>query len=289
MFDNKEGIKVVALSSLIPDPNQPRREFFKNDLEKLKVSIKTHGIMTPIAVEESGSKYLIVDGERRFRSAKELNLKKVPVRIMTGIKNEEERNIIRFQLQETHSQWTPLEKAEAMRQLKESLDLSNAELSSALGVHPATCSRYLSILVFNTNAKTRLNRLKLPIMYLEALSKLFKAVPIELSTECPDFVDRCVDKYENGYVKSYRDFQLLTSLIHAGEYAAVLRFFTTEKFTAEKVAQECGYYTNRRVTSAVSKARRLTKDLLILKKNALEFSDTDLPILKKLQDALNDI
>ena len=115
-------VKVVLITKLMPDPNQPRQDFDEAEMNKLKDSIMDKGIMTPITVEPlSNNKYLIVDGERRFRTAVALKMNEVPVNILPFKLNEFDRNIIRFQLQETHKQWTPFEKAEAMSYLKQNL------------------------------------------------------------------------------------------------------------------------------------------------------------------------
>ena len=65
-----EGLATLPLSKLRPNPDQPRRSFSPESLAELATSLKTHGLIQPIVVEEAADgTYLIVAGERRFRAA----------------------------------------------------------------------------------------------------------------------------------------------------------------------------------------------------------------------------
>jgi ParB family transcriptional regulator, chromosome partitioning protein len=63
----------LPIDKIIPDPNQPRKTF--EDMEDLEQSIKTHGLIQAITVD---SDYHIIDGERRWRAAKNVGIKEVP-------------------------------------------------------------------------------------------------------------------------------------------------------------------------------------------------------------------
>jgi ParB family transcriptional regulator, chromosome partitioning protein len=80
------GIKNVDSSQTIPldqihlPPTQPRRYFDSEALKQLTESIKQHGILQPLLVRLiGGEKHELVAGERRYRAAKEIGLKEVPV------------------------------------------------------------------------------------------------------------------------------------------------------------------------------------------------------------------
>ena len=60
----------LELSKIYPNPNQPRKNFDQKALEELSDSIKVHGLIQPIIVNETGDKYMIIAGERRWRAAK---------------------------------------------------------------------------------------------------------------------------------------------------------------------------------------------------------------------------
>ncbi len=75
-----EGPEVtLKTTDLEPNRNQPRKTFDEDKILELADSIKQHGILEPLIVTKRGDSYLIVGGERRWRAAKKLGLKEVPV------------------------------------------------------------------------------------------------------------------------------------------------------------------------------------------------------------------
>ncbi|MET0308905.1 MAG: ParB/RepB/Spo0J family partition protein [Sphingomonas sp.] len=73
------GIRMLPVSSLVPDPNQPRRHFDEEALANLAESIAARGMIQPIFVRPHGHSYQIVAGERRWRAAQRARLHEVPV------------------------------------------------------------------------------------------------------------------------------------------------------------------------------------------------------------------
>lgn len=71
-------LRYLKITSIIADPNQPRRHFDEMAIAELAASIKEHGILQPIVVTPSGEGYMIVAGERRFRAAGIAGLEKIP-------------------------------------------------------------------------------------------------------------------------------------------------------------------------------------------------------------------
>src|SRR5947207_1064974 len=75
------GVKELLTAHLRPNPHNPRLLFDREPLDTLKSSIKKVGILVPLTVyrEKSTGKHIILDGQRRWLCAKELDLKHVPV------------------------------------------------------------------------------------------------------------------------------------------------------------------------------------------------------------------
>ena len=69
----------VKLSKIEPNKEQPRKNFDEDALYELSESIKQHGVLQPIIVQDRKSYYEIIAGERRWRAAKLAGLKEVPV------------------------------------------------------------------------------------------------------------------------------------------------------------------------------------------------------------------
>ena len=79
----------VSLSSITPNPKQPRTHFDPEALAELVASIKEIGILQPPVVREVGAgRYELIMGERRFRAAKLAGLKTIPIIIRQTKDNE---------------------------------------------------------------------------------------------------------------------------------------------------------------------------------------------------------
>ena len=81
--NNSNQDNYIPIHSIVPNPNQPRQVFNKNDMDELIKSISTKGIIQPLAVRPiKNNKFELISGERRLRAATTLNLKTVPVHII---------------------------------------------------------------------------------------------------------------------------------------------------------------------------------------------------------------
>ncbi len=127
-----EGLKTLPLARLRPNPEQPRRTFSQESLAELASSLKTHGLIQPILVEEAADgAYLIVAGERRFRAAGMAGLAEVPVivRSFTPEKRLEIALIENVQREDLN----PVEEAEAYKALMSMGGRSQEEVADVVG------------------------------------------------------------------------------------------------------------------------------------------------------------
>jgi ParB family chromosome partitioning protein len=76
----KSGFQVrdIGPDRITSNPENPRLVFRNEEMETLLQSIKKYGIQVPITVYEEDGQYVLIDGERRWRCARKLNLQKVP-------------------------------------------------------------------------------------------------------------------------------------------------------------------------------------------------------------------
>ena len=82
--------KMVKITMVEPNRDQPRHKFDEDALNELADSIKQYGIISPIIVQDRKDHYEIIAGERRWRAAKIAGLKEIPV----IIKNFTEQEIV---------------------------------------------------------------------------------------------------------------------------------------------------------------------------------------------------
>ena len=111
-----EHVDEIKLEDIEPPTWQPRKKFEEERLEELTKSIKRHGLLQPLVVEKGGARYRLVSGERRYRALKKLNAKKVPVRILKDLTQEDR---IQIQIAENlqREDITPMERSRAVYRL----------------------------------------------------------------------------------------------------------------------------------------------------------------------------
>ena len=143
----------ISLSSIIPNPNQPRNYFDQTSLLELAKSIKIKGIITPITVHLVGDKYEIIAGERRYRAAKLSKLKKIPAYI---IKLKKESEMMEVALIENiqRQDLNPLEEAEGYAVLNSKYGMSHELISTSVGKKRTTISNFLRLLKLPPEIKT---------------------------------------------------------------------------------------------------------------------------------------
>jgi ParB family chromosome partitioning protein len=122
----------VDINLISPNPKQPRTVFDEAALKELMVSIKEIGILQPPVVREvSGGRYELIMGERRYRAAKAVGLKTIPVIIRQTPDNELLREAL---IENIHrSQLNPLEEGAAYAQLLSDFNCTHEELATKLG------------------------------------------------------------------------------------------------------------------------------------------------------------
>jgi len=122
----------IDINLISPNPKQPRTVFDEAALKELMVSIKEIGILQPPVVREvRGGRYELIMGERRYRAAKAVGLKAIPVIIRQTPDNELLREAL---IENIHrSQLNPLEEGAAYAQLLSDFNCTHEELATKLG------------------------------------------------------------------------------------------------------------------------------------------------------------
>ena len=138
-------IMEIELSSIKPNPNQPRKTFDPDALMDLSNSIKTQGVLQPILVEEiAEGVYVIVAGERRYRAAKMAGLAKIPciVRSFSDLQRMEISLIENIQRENLN----PVEEARAFSYLLTQAGIKQEELAQRVGKGRSTITNSLRLL-----------------------------------------------------------------------------------------------------------------------------------------------
>ena len=66
--EERKNAEEMSLDKISANPNQPRKNFDEQALRELSDSIKKHGVIMPIVVNDNkDGSYMIIAGERRYR------------------------------------------------------------------------------------------------------------------------------------------------------------------------------------------------------------------------------
>jgi ParB family chromosome partitioning protein len=71
-------VKDISPDEISRNPDNPRLFFRAEEMDTLMASIRRYGIQVPISVYEDKKGFVLIDGERRWRCAKKLNLQRIP-------------------------------------------------------------------------------------------------------------------------------------------------------------------------------------------------------------------
>ena len=139
------GVLEIDISLITPNPNQPRKNFDAEALDDLACSIKVHGVIQPIVVNQMvDGKYMIIAGERRYRASKIAGLKTIPA----IIKNYTDKQIKEISIIENlqREDLNPIEAARAIKQLMEEYKLTQETVSERIGKSRSNIANTLRLL-----------------------------------------------------------------------------------------------------------------------------------------------
>ncbi len=139
------SIKMVRISLLEPNKEQPRHEFDAEKLAELSANIAEHGVLQPLLVRplDNGS-YQIVAGERRWRASRMAGLKEVPVYIkdLTDIQVAQVSIVENIQREDLN----PIEEAEAYNRLSSEFKMTHDAIANTVGKSRSQISNSLRLL-----------------------------------------------------------------------------------------------------------------------------------------------
>lgn len=154
LVDVGERVEKIALSKLVPNPDQPRTVFDDEALEGLAASIREHGIVQPLVASPVGNSYVIIAGERRWRAAGLAKLKTVPVIVRTS--EELERLELALVENVQRVDLSALEQAVSIERLHQQFNLGYADIAKRLGKAMSTVSNIARLLQLPKDAKEAL-------------------------------------------------------------------------------------------------------------------------------------
>lgn len=212
--EDESRVQKLLISDIVPNPQQPRRQFADKELKELTDSVRRHGVLQPIIVvrHDGGKGYRIVAGERRWRAAEAAKLEKIPA-IVRSLEELEQlelaliENVQRVDL-------SPLEQALAVLKLQQQFNLTLEDIARKLGKAPSTVSNITRLLQLPEAAREALRQGKISEGHARAIlalrgsedkqNELLRCI-LDLSwtvRQAEEFVLRQKGKIDSGYAQA---------------------------------------------------------------------------------------
>jgi ParB family chromosome partitioning protein len=144
----QNAVQQIPVAHIEPNPRQPRKNFAPAALEQLAASIREHGILQPLVLKpvptQSGTRYQLIAGERRWRAAQRAGVTAVPA-IIKGVTPQQ---MLELALVENiqRAELNALEEAEAYRQLIQEFEMTQDQVAQRVGKDRTTVSNALRLL-----------------------------------------------------------------------------------------------------------------------------------------------
>ena len=177
-----KGLKEVDIDLVRPNPNQPRKHFDEEALAELADSIKKHGLIMPIVVNNmENGRYMIIAGERRYRAAKMAGKTTIPV----VVRSYSDREIKEISLIENlqREDLNPIEAANAMKQLMDEYHLTQEELAERIGKSRPAVTNTLRLLSLAPEVISMVSSGRLSAGHARALVTLPEDAQYKLATD----------------------------------------------------------------------------------------------------------
>lgn len=186
LIDNEEqkeenGVRMIRLSEVEPNPDQPRKIFDTEPLEALAESISQHGVIQPVVVRPKDGMYMIVTGERRWRAARMAGLSEIPVIIIEA----DDKKAAELALVENiqRKDLNPVEEARGYAALIDEFSYTQEEIAKKIGRSRSAVTNSLRLLDLPTKALDYLASGELSEGHAKVLLSLKDSEKIENAAE----------------------------------------------------------------------------------------------------------
>jgi len=230
-MENQVRLKRIPVDSIKPNPENPRIVFRQEEMDSLLISIKKYGVQVPITVYEEGNHYILIDGERRWRTCIKLNLPLIPA-IIQDKPSELDNLLMMFNIHSLREQWDYFTIANKLTRIDELLKKkyghipNEAELSEETGLSRGTIRRCKLLISLPDKFKNIiLQELRKPKAKQKLTEDFFLEMEQNLRTvknnlpEAIDDIDEVRDilitKFQRDIIKNMVDFRKLGKIATA--------------------------------------------------------------------------
>ncbi|HXV37803.1 MAG TPA: ParB/RepB/Spo0J family partition protein [Myxococcota bacterium] len=162
----ERGALKIPISSIEPNPDQPRRVFDPAQLDRMAESIKRHGVLQPVVVRKVGNRYELICGEQRWRAARLAQLAAIPA----VVADVDDRDRLELALVENvqRADLNPIELAHAFQALCEA-GATQDEVGARVSLDRSTVANHLRLLELPRELQADVEAGRLSIGHAKAL------------------------------------------------------------------------------------------------------------------------
>ncbi len=225
-------LQEISPDQILPNPDNPRLIFREDDMRELMDSIAEVGIKVPLSLYQDGQRFFLIDGERRWRCAKRLNLHAIPA-IVQPKPTKLENLLMMFNIHNVRVDWDPMPMALKLKEVrglleKEGQPTNPKALSAITGVPPASVRRALDLLdlpekyqqmLLKESEKPRSEQRIKADLFIEIYKSLHvieRYAPEALKTVSkPQYIDTMVQKYVDGVIDNVVAYREVSKIARA--------------------------------------------------------------------------
>src|ERR671910_2841134 len=167
------ALRDLPVTSLRPNPFQPRTRIDEAELTDLANSMQASGLLQPVIVRPRDGGYELIAGERRWRAAERLGWPKIPA----VVREVDDRTLLTLALVENlqRDDLSPIDEAAGYRRLGEEFHLGQAEIARAVGRDRSTVANLLRLLQLPLDVQVMVHEKRLSAGHARALLGLSDA------------------------------------------------------------------------------------------------------------------
>ena len=248
--DFKREIKEIPLEDTEPNRFNPRKKFGQEEEDELIESINSKGVLQPVIVYEKGSKYILLDGQRRYFACKKLGVKKIPAHVVMKEPSVIQNLSLMFHIHNVHEDWTDLAIAESLLKIiaELNIDKNHPTKENLKYVHKLTSlsyykiNKYLDVLRFPQSVIDRFKESELkekPDLDLDLLAELRKPIKNiqkflpSLSNKYSEerIVDIFVNKKKEKIITTNKQIRMLSKIITNAQRGKINKQVAIEKIS----------------------------------------------------------
>jgi ParB/RepB/Spo0J family partition protein len=245
-------IQELSIKKIQPNPINPRQRFNQEEEDELIESILAKGILNPIVVykKSKGDVYVILDGERRYRACKKLNIDKIPARILLSEPNKLETLSLMFHIHNVKEEWTEFAISMTLINIIEEIGKSishltredKRELTKITSLSEYKIDKYLKFQDYPHDVIQRFLKSEIdgneeqgadPDILLE-MHRPIQEIKLQMPEVLKEYsvakiIDACIKKKAKGVIKTNKEFRLLSKALDASKKGKIRHQVVKEK------------------------------------------------------------